>query len=148
MRRVFETATVVGKVKTDRVPRPKVDKLVVLPAQYANFADMFDMQRADMLPKHFQYSLAMETEDNKIPTFGPIYDHSRLELEVLHKYINDVLAKRFICLLKSPSKPLVLFTKKSDKRLHVCVDFQRLNAITMKNKHLFPLLCTLLDLLV
>ena len=40
----------------------------------------------------------------------------------------------------------MLFTKKSDRGLQLCVDFQELNAITKKNKHLLPLICILLDL--
>ena len=144
-RRAFGSATV-GRVGTGGVPGPKVDKLLVLPAQYADYADVFDKQRADVLPEHSQHNLAIETEDNKIPPFGPTYDHSRLELDVLREYISDMLAKGFICPLKSPSRAPVLFTKKSDGGLRMCVDFRGLNAITKKNKHLLPLVRTLLDL--
>ena len=144
-RRVFGSATV-GGVGTGGVPGPKVDKPLVLPAQYADYADVFNKQRADVLPEHSQHDLAIETEDNKIPPFGPTYDHSRLELDVLREYINDMLAKRFICPSKSPSGAPVLFTKKSDGGLRMCVDFRGLNAITKKNKHPLPLVRTLLDL--
>ena len=40
----------------------------------------------------------------------------------------------------------MLFTKKSDGGLRLYVDFRGLNAITKKNKHLFPLIRTLLNL--
>ena len=121
-RRVFGSATV-GGVGTGGVPRPKVDEPLVLPAQYADYADVFDKQRADVLPEHSQHNLAIETEDNKMLHFGPMYDHSRLELNVLREYINDMLAKGFICPSKSPSRAPVLFTKKSNGGLRMCVDF-------------------------
>ena len=56
-----------------------------------------------------------------------------------------MLEKRFIVSFKSPSRAFVLFTKKNDRGLHLCVDFCSLNAITKKNKHLLPLIQTLLN---
>ena len=41
LRRVFGLA-MVGGVRTGGVPGPKVDKPLVLPAQYANYADVFN----------------------------------------------------------------------------------------------------------
>ena len=145
LHRVFKSATVSG-VRTGRVSRLKVDKLLDLPAQYANYADVFNKQRADVLLEHSQHNLAIETEDNKIPFFGLMYDYSRLELDVLREYINDMFAKRFICQLKSPSRALVLFTKKNNGGLCMYIDFQRLNAITKKNKHPLSLVCILLNI--
>ena len=58
-----------------------------------------------------------------------------------------MLEKGFIVLFKSPLGAMVLFTKESDRGLRLCVDFQGLNAITKKNKHFLPLICTLFDLL-
>ena len=59
-----------------------------------------------------------------------------------------MLAKGFIEPSKSLSGVLVLFTKKKDSGLRLCVDYQGLNAIILKNRHLLPLIQTLLDLIV
>ena len=56
------------------------------------------------------------------------------KLEVLREYINEMLARGFIVPPKSPSGAPVLFTKKSDGGLRLCVDFRGLNAITKKRK--------------
>ena len=104
----------VGAIVIDDVEGKKAADPVILPAKYANFADVFDKAQADVLPEHTQHDLAIETEDNKVPPFGPTYDHSRLELKVLREYIDKMLAKRFIISLKSPSRAPVLFTKKSE----------------------------------
>ena len=96
---------------------------VVLPAQYFNFADVFDKHSADVLPVHTHHDLAIEIENNKIPLFGPMYNYSRLKLEVLREYINEMLAKRFIVSSKLFLEASVLFIKKSDNMLRMCVDF-------------------------
>ena len=62
---------------------------MLLPAKYADFADVFDKRRADVLPEHTHHDLAIETEDNKVPPFSPTYDHSRLELEVLLRMLRS-----------------------------------------------------------
>ena len=123
-----------------------VPKLVVFLSQYADFANVFDKARADKLPDGTQHDLAIEIEDDKFPLFGPTYDHNRLELEALHEYINEMLAKGFICPSKSLLGASVLFNKKSDEDLCMCVDFCGLNAIIKKNKHPISLVRILLDL--
>ena len=124
----------------------KAEKLVLLPAQHTDFMDVFNKHGANILPQHTQHDFVIETEDNKVPSFGSIYDHSRLELKVLRKYIDKMLAKKLIVPFKSPLEAPVLFTKKIDGGLHMCVDFWGLNAIIKKNKHPLLLVCTLLNL--
>ena len=58
-----------------------------------------------------------------------------------------MLEKRFIVSSKLPVGPPVLFTKKKNGRLRLCVDYRSLNIITKKNKHLLLLVQTFLDLL-
>ena len=118
---------------------------VVLPEKYSDFSDVFDKARADVLPQHSQHDLAIELEADKQPPFGPIYDLSRPELDVLCEYVNEMLAKGFITPSKSLSGAPVLFTNKKDGGLRLCVDYRGLNAITKKNKHPLPLVRTLLD---
>ena len=120
---------------------------VVLPKKYLDFSDIFDKARADILPQHSQHNLAIELEADKQPLFGPIYDFSRPELDMLREYINKMLAKRFITPFKSFLRAFVLFTNKKDKGLCLCNDYRSLNAITKKNKHLLLLVRMLLDCL-
>ena len=115
--------SVVRVIYEDDAGGKKKKDLVVFPAQYANFADVFDKRGADVLLAHTHYDLAIETEDNKISFFGLTYNHSKLKLEVLREYINEMLAKRFIVLSKSFLGAPILFTKKSDGGLRMCVDF-------------------------
>ena len=107
----------------DKVKKEKELEPVVFSAKYSNFVDVFNKAGAEILPEHTQHHLVIKTKNNQILSFSPIYDHSRLELEVLHEYIDEMLAKRFIVLSKSPLRAPILFTKKSDGGLRMCVDF-------------------------
>ena len=110
----------------------KKKNFMILWAQYADFADVFDKHGADVLLAHTHHDLAIKTENNKVLSFGPMYNHSRLKLKMLCEYINEMLAKGFIVSSKLFSGAPVLFIKKNDGGLHICVDFWELNAIIKK----------------
>ena len=51
----------------------------------------------------------------------------------------------FIRPSKSPYGAPVLFVKKKDGSLRMCIDYRALNKITVKNKYLLPRIDELLD---
>ena len=63
---------------------------------------------------------------------------SQNKLLVLQKYLKKHLSKGFIKASLSPIVVLVIFVKKPDGGLCFCVNYQALNAITIKNQ--YPLL--------
>ena len=91
--------------------------------KYSNFADVFDKDNANRLPEYSQYNLAIEIEKRKQPFFGPVYDKSLTKLEVFCDYVNIILAKRFIQLLKFLSGASVFFVPKKDEKLRLCINF-------------------------
>lgn len=121
---------------------------VVLPKKYSNFANVFSKINADIFPKHSMYNLAIETKKEKNFYFGFMYNHSRIELQTLQDYINKILAKDFTTLFKSFFRASMLFTKKKNGDLRLCINYQGLNAITLKNKYLLPLIQILLNILI
>ena len=60
------------------------------------------------------------------------------ELHELKVQIQELLNKGFIRPSTSPWGTLILFTKKKDKTLRLCIDYQQLNRVTIKNR--YPLL--------
>ena len=62
-----------------------------VPSQYHDFADVFSKSKADSLPEHRPYDLKINLEDGAQPPLGPIYSLSPLELEVLHKFLDENL---------------------------------------------------------
>jgi hypothetical protein len=58
---------------------------------------------------------------------------SEKELEALREYLKAMLKKGFIRRSESPAGFLVLFVLKKNGKLRLCIDFRKLNDITVKN---------------
>jgi hypothetical protein len=70
------------------------------------------------------------------------------ELAELKVQLNELLDKGFIHPSSSPCGCPGLFVKKIDQSLRLCVDYQPLNAVTIKNKYPLPRIDILFDQLV
>jgi hypothetical protein len=73
---------------------------------------------------------------------------SPVALAELRIQLQDLLDKGFIHPSSSPSGCQTLFVSKKDKNLHLCVDYQLLNAVTIKNKYPLSHIDILFDQLV
>ena len=62
------------------------------------------------------------------------------KLIALKEYIEDNLTKSFIRASSSPAGAPILFVKKADRILRLCVDYQDINEITIKNRYPLPLI--------
>jgi hypothetical protein len=67
------------------------------------------------------------------------------ELAELKIQLQDLLNKGFIRPSASPWGCPVLFVKKKDNRLRLCVDYRPLNVVTIKNKYPLPRIDILFD---
>ena len=106
---------------------------------------MFSKKESQNLPPHSGHLDHYIPLDNGAkPIFGPIYDLSELELKVLKKYVDEQL-KKFICLSISPFRLPILFIKKADRSLHLCIDYHALNRITIKNRYSLTLTTESMD---
>ncbi len=115
-------------------------------SKYADFAEVFLPKLAVELPEHIRINdHAIELVDHWQLLYSPIYSLEPVELETLKAYIKNNLANDFI----RPSKSLVgapiLFNKKPDGSLRLCVDYRGLNNLTIKNQYPLPLLKKSLD---
>ena len=68
-----------------------------------------------------------------------------LELKELKLQFQELLEKGFIRPSVSPWGALVLFVKKKDGTLWLCIDYRQLNKLTVKNKYLLPRIDDLFD---
>ena len=107
--------------------------------EYSDYNDVFSSRNATELPKNTGLNeYAIELEEGKQPPFGSIYSLGPVEMETLKTYIETNLANGFICSSKSPARAPILLDMKPDRSLRLCVDYQDLNNITIKNR--YPLL--------
>ena len=67
------------------------------------------------------------------------------ELAELKKQMKDLLDKEYIRPSASPWGSPVLFVKKKDGSMRMCIDYRSLNAVTVKNKYPLPRIDDLLD---
>jgi len=116
-----------------------------VPPEYRDYADVFSKAKASELPPHRDYDLKIDLEEGTSPPFGTLYSLSLVELSALQTFINKNLNTGFICPTASSHAASVLFVKKKDGSLQLCVDFRGLNKITKKDHYPLPLISDLLD---
>ena len=63
----------------------------------------------------------------------------------LKEQIQELLEKGFIRPSVSPWSAPILFIKKKDGSLRMCIDYRQLNAVTIKNKYPLPRIDDLFD---
>ena len=80
----------------------------------------------------------------KRPAMTP-YRMAPPELEELRKQLKELLDAGHIKLSKAPFGAPVLFQKKNDGTLQLCIDYWALNKVTMKNKYPVPLIADFFD---
>ena len=121
-------------------------KEVKIPDKYLYFTDVFSEEKALVLPERIKLNEhAIDLEDGKQPPYGPIYSLGPVELETLKTYIETHLKTGFIRLFKSPAGAPILFDKKLDGSLCLCVNYWGLNNLTIKNRYPLPLIEKSLD---
>ena len=119
---------------------------VRIPDKYSDFTDVFSEAKALVLLKCTKFNEhAINLEDGKQPPYGLIYSLGPVELETLKTYIKTHLKTGFIQPFKCFAGIPILFNKKLDGSLHLCVDYWGLNNLTIKNQYLLPLISESLD---
>ena len=126
---------------TDTANYPSKD----LPTKYTEYADVFEKKNADLLPEHRPFDIGIDLKPGEKAPWGPIYSLSEPELKELRKYLDENLEKQFIRPSKSPAGAPILFVKKKDGSLRLCVDYRGLNKVTIKNRYPLPLMNDLLQ---
>jgi len=121
-----------------------VPDLSQVPAEYHDFADVFSKSKAFTLALHRPYDLKIEILEGTAPPVTPMYPLSQIELQTLRDFIEEHLRSGFIRSTSSPHGAPVLFAKKKDGGLRLCIDFRGLNKITKKDRYPLPFISDLL----
>ena len=116
-----------------------------IPEDYHDFADVFSKSRASTLPPHRPYDLSIDLEEGAEPPIGRMYSLSETEMAALREFLDENLRNGFVRPSNSSHGAPILFVKKKDGSLRLCVDFRGLNKISKKDRYPLPLIADLLD---
>lgn len=137
------TKTTIATIDSTPVKQPTNDDQAEIrkriPKEYHDYLRLFDKSSADVLPPRRIYDHRIPLKKDFVPPFGPLYSMSPIELRTLREWLDENLKKGFIRASSSPAASPVLFVKKKDGSLRVCVDYRGLNAGTIKNRYPLPL---------
>lgn len=105
-------------------------------SQYADFANVFSPKLAIELPKHININnhVIKLVDDWQLP-YGSIYSLGPVESETWKDYIKNNLANSFIRPSKYLAGAYIFFNKISKRSLRLCVYYEGLNNLTIKNKY-------------
>ena len=101
------------------------------------FPDVFP-EELPGLPPEREVDLAIEVLHGKTPIYKTPYCMAPTELKELKTQLQELLDKGFVRPSVSPWGAPVLFVKKKDDTLWMCIDYWQINKVTMKNKYLLP----------
>ena len=109
------------------------------------FKDVMPSELPKKLPLRREEDHKIELESGaKPPAMGP-YKMAPPELEELRRQLKELLEAGFIQPSKAPYGAPVLFQRKHDGSLRMCIDYRALNRVTIKNKYPIPLIEDLFD---
>jgi hypothetical protein len=90
------------------------------------------------VPLHYQVKHPIDlTPDTLLPN-GPVYLCSLLENEEIKRQIQEFLHKGNILPISSPCGSPIMLVQKKDGTWRLCIDYQALNKITVRNWYRFP----------
>ena len=102
------------------------------------YCDVFPEELPAELPPKCSIDHQIHLIPDSSPPWCPIYCMSPVELEAMWKELDKLLANGSIKPSVSPYGAPVLFIKKKDRDLQMCIDYCTLNNITIKNQFPFP----------
>ncbi|KAL4020691.1 hypothetical protein IC575_019472 [Cucumis melo] len=97
------------------------------------------------LPPHREIEFAIELEPGTVPISRAPYKMTPAELKELKVQLQKLHDKGFIRSSVSPWGALVLFVKKKDGSMRLCIDYRELNKVTVKNRYPLPRIDDLFD---
>ena len=126
------------QIKTDQGPE-FTDRLRATLSKYDDI-----ISEPTTLPpsRPWDFDIELETDE---PPRQRTYRMSPAELREVQKQLSDMMEKGWIRPSTSPYGAPILFVRKKDGTLRMCVDYRKLNDITKKNRTPLPRIDELLD---
>ena len=120
--------------------RPDLD----LPRVVYEYEDVFPDELPGLPPQR-EVDFCIELHPGTSPISMTPHRMAPVEFQKLKVQMQELLDKEFIRPSTSPWGALVLFAKKKDKILRLCIDYRHLNRVTIKNRYPLPRINDLFD---
>ncbi|XP_069149168.1 uncharacterized protein [Solanum lycopersicum] len=132
--------TYLAHIRDTNVETPMLETIPVV----SEFSEIFATDLPG-LPPDRDINFCIDVEPGSRPISIPPYHMAPAELKELKEQLKDLLSKGFI----RPSVSLwgapVLFVKKKDGSMRMCIDYRQLNKVTIRNKYPIPRIDDLFD---
>ena len=115
-----------------------------LPRVVCEYEDIF-LDELPRLPPQRDVDFCIELHPGMSPISMNPHRMAPVELQELKVQIQELLDKGIIRSSTSPWGAPVLFEKKKDKTLQLCIDYRQLNRVTIKNRYPLPRIDDLFD---
>jgi len=119
---------------------PQLDQVPIV----KEFIDVFSNDLPG-LPPYKEIEFCIDLVPGTEPISMAPYRMAPAELRELKEQLQDLLDKKFIRPSVSPWGALVLFFKKKDGSLRLCIDYRQLNRVTVRNRYPLPRIDDLFD---
>ena len=108
------------------------------------FPDVFP-EELPGIPLEREVDLSIEIVPGTTPMSRAPYRMAPTELKELKSQLQELMDKAFIRPSVSPRGAPVLFVKKKDGTLRMCIDYRQINKVTVKNRYPLPRIEDLFD---
>ncbi|KAF5233022.1 hypothetical protein FANTH_12730 [Fusarium anthophilum] len=125
-------------------PIPSQDRLANVPEEYRIYNKLFAKELETGVPKHSQWDHEINLTDNNLP-FQKLYSLNEGELRTQKEYIDEMLKKGYIRESSSSSASSMFFIPKKNRKPRPVIDYQPVNARTVKDRTPLPLITELKD---
>ena len=118
----------------------------MVPRQYHQHCKVFNEEASHRFPPKRTWDHAIELLPDAPKTLDcKVYPLVLTEGQALTDFLNEQLQKGYIQPSKSPYASPFFFIKKKDGKLQPVQDYQKLNALTVKNRYPLPLIPEIID---
>src|SRR5262249_11052549 len=124
----------------DEKEKPDLDSIPVV----REFSDVFPDELPGLPPKR-EIDFEIELMANTEPISKAPYRMAPVKLQELKKQLQELMDQGFVRPSVSPWGALVLFVKKKDGSVRLCIDYWELNKVTIKNRYPLPRIDDLFD---
>ena len=117
---------------------------MIFPRIVHEYTDVFPNELPGLPPQR-EIEFRIDILPDASPIALPMYRMAPVERDELQRQLAELMKLGFIRRSMSPWAAPALFAKKKDGTLRLCIDYRKLNAVTVKNKYPMPRIDDLFD---